>query len=107
MATRTQSMATSQHPPHSSRKNRLNSYARYSGLGIQMLVFIFAGMYGGYKLDRLLYLKFSAFTIFLCLLGTAIAILLSIKNFTKKKFVLFLHEFFLLPEKYNFFFCTF
>jgi len=49
-----------------------------------MLVFIFAGMYGGYKLDRLLHLKFPAFTIVLSLLGTAIAIWLAIKDFTRK-----------------------
>ena len=71
-------------PPHSSRKNRLSSYARYSGLGIQMLVLIFAGMYGGYKLDRLVHIKFPAFTIVLSLLGTAVAIWLAVKDFTKK-----------------------
>lgn len=76
--------ATNPQPPRSSRKNRLNSYTRYSGLGIQMLVLIFAGMYGGYKLDQLLRLKFPIFTILLSLGGTAGAIWLAVKDFTKK-----------------------
>jgi len=49
-----------------------------------MLALIFAGMYGGYKLDQLLHLKFPAFTIVLSLLATAIAIWLAVKDFTKK-----------------------
>ena len=73
-----------QEPRPSSRKNRLNNYARYSGLGIQTLVLIFAGMYGGYKLDRSLQIKFPVFTLVLSLLGTALAIWMAVKDFTKK-----------------------
>jgi hypothetical protein len=49
-----------------------------------MLVFIGAGMYGGYKLDESLHLKFPAFTIVLSLAGTASAIWYAIKDFRKK-----------------------
>ena len=76
--------ATNPQPPPSSRKSRLNNYARYSGLGIQILVLIFAGMYGGYKLDKYLHLKFPAFTILLSLAGTALAIWYAVKDFRKK-----------------------
>ena len=75
---------TNPQPSPSSRKSRLNNYARYSGLGIQILVLIFAGMYGGYKLDRLLHLKFPAFTLVLSLLGTSLAIWYAIKDLRKK-----------------------
>jgi ATP synthase protein I len=77
-------MAATNPQPPPSRKNRLNNYARYSGLGIQMVVLIAAGMYGGYKLDKWLHLKFPAFTILLSLAGTAGAIWYAIKDFKKK-----------------------
>jgi len=37
------------------RKRQLNSYARYSGMGLQMLVIILIGVFGGYKLDQWLH----------------------------------------------------
>jgi F0F1-type ATP synthase assembly protein I len=37
------------------KKQQLNSYARYSGMGLQMLVIIMAGVFGGYKLDQWLH----------------------------------------------------
>jgi hypothetical protein len=49
-----------------------------------MLVLIFAGMYGGYKSDQLLHIKFPVFTITFSLLGTAVAIWLAVKDFTEK-----------------------
>jgi len=78
-------MATNpQHQP-SRRKNRLDAYGRYSGLGIQMLAIIFAGMYGGYKLDNFLNFKFPVFTIVLSLFSVAVAISLVVKDFSKRK----------------------
>jgi hypothetical protein len=53
-------------------------------MGIQILVLIFAGMYGGYKLDRSLQIKFPVFTIVLSLLGTGVAIWMAVKDFTRK-----------------------
>jgi len=49
-----------------------------------MVVLIGVGMYGGYKLDKSLHLKFPAFTILLSLAGTAGAIWYAIKDFRKK-----------------------
>jgi F0F1-type ATP synthase assembly protein I len=37
------------------KKQQLNSYARYSGMGLQMLIIILAGVFGGYKLDQWLH----------------------------------------------------
>lgn len=78
-------MATNPQPPHSSRKNRLSTYGRLSGLGIQMLVLIFAGMYGGVRLDESLHLKVPVFTIILSLSGVAVAIWIAVKDSTPKK----------------------
>jgi len=34
------------------KKRQLNAYARYSGMGLQMLAIILIGVFGGYKLDQ-------------------------------------------------------
>lgn len=39
----------------------INSFAKYSGLGLQMLVTIGVGAWLGYKLDQYLELKFPVF----------------------------------------------
>jgi ATP synthase protein I len=67
-------------------KKQLNSYAKYSIMGFQMGAIIFAGMYGGIKLDEWLGLKkFPAFTLILSLLSVFAAIWFAIKDFLKKK----------------------
>ena len=64
------------------RKN-LNSYARYSGIAIQMLVIICLGVFGGWKLDQLL--SFSPlFTVILSLGAVIIAIYHAVKDLLKK-----------------------
>jgi len=65
------------------KKKQLNSYARYSAIGIQMLVIIAAGTFGGYKLDVWLNLKFPVFLIVLSLLSVSLAIYHAIKDFIK------------------------
>ena len=76
---------TSPQPQRSPRKNRLDVYARYSGMGIQMLVIIFAGTYGGIKIDEYLTLKFPVFTIVLSLLSVVFAIWFVVKDLIRKK----------------------
>ena len=78
-------MAKSPQSPPSPRKNRLDSYAKYSGMGIQMLVIIFAGTFGGIKLDEVLTLKFPVFTIVLSLLSVVLAIWFVVKDLIRKK----------------------
>jgi len=39
------------------KKRELNSYARYSGMGFQMVAIILIGVFGGYKLDQFFHTK--------------------------------------------------
>ncbi|MFN8242213.1 MAG: AtpZ/AtpI family protein [Bacteroidales bacterium] len=63
--------------------NPLHGYARYTGLGIQMVVIILVTVWGGRKLDSLLNLETPVFTIVLSLLGVFAAIYTAIKDFIK------------------------
>jgi F0F1-type ATP synthase assembly protein I len=63
------------------RKKQLNNYAKYTGLGIQMLVIIGAGVFGGYYLDTWLENSFPVFLILLSILSVGIAIYHAIKDF--------------------------
>ena len=51
------------------KKNYLNNYAKYSSIAFQMLAIILIGVWGGYKLDEWLDLKFPIFTVTLSLLS--------------------------------------
>lgn len=62
-------MGQSQDPSQPRQKlNQYNSYLRYSGLAIQLLVVIAAGGFLGYKIDGWLDLRFP---VFMLLLGLA------------------------------------
>ena len=61
----------------------LNNYARYSGIGIQMVIIILITVWGGIKLDKLFLLETPVFTIILSLLGVAAAIYTAIKDFIR------------------------
>lgn len=75
-------MALEQPEPSNPKKsNRYNSYLKYSGLAIQMVVVI--GVFGwlGYKLDQYLGLNFPAFLlsfIFLAFIGMMVQLYRSI-----------------------------
>jgi len=62
-------------------KDKLKNYAKYSGLGFQMLAIIFIGVFGGVKLDEYLKLEFPIFTVVLSLLSVVLAIYFAIKDF--------------------------
>ena len=51
---------------------------------MQMGLVIGIGVFGGFKLDKLLSLKFPIFTLFFSLASVALAIYLAIKDFIKK-----------------------
>jgi F0F1-type ATP synthase assembly protein I len=72
--------------PQKAAKN-LKEYARYSNLGMQMIVVILLGVFGGIKLDKWLHTKFSIFTVVLSFLGVMLGIYIGLKDFirTKKK----------------------
>jgi F0F1-type ATP synthase assembly protein I len=61
----------------------LPAYAKYTGLGVQMLVIILVTVWGGNKLDKLFGLETPVFTIILSLLGVFTAIYTAIKDFIK------------------------
>lgn len=66
-------------------KERLNNYAKYSGIVFQMLVIIGLGVYGGIKLDEWLHTKFPVFTVVLSFLSVILAIYYVIKDFINFK----------------------
>ena len=61
----------------------LNAYAKYTGLGIQMVVIILACVWGGRELDKYLAFKTPVFTIVLSLLGVFAAIYTAVRDFIK------------------------
>ena len=61
----------------------LNAYAKFSALGIQMLVIIGGGCYSGYKLDEYYQNTTPVFTIILSLVSIAIAMYIVLKDFIK------------------------
>jgi len=66
------------------KKRQLNSYARYSGMGLQMLVIIMIGVFGGYKLDE--WLKTGPLLIIIfSLLSVIISIYSVTRNFLRKR----------------------
>ena len=66
------------------KKKGLDNFIRYSNIGIQMLVIIIAGVFGGYKIDVWMENKFPIFLITLSTLAVAAAIYTAVKDFLKK-----------------------
>jgi F0F1-type ATP synthase assembly protein I len=70
-------------PEKDKENNGLKDFARYSGLGVQMVVIILITVWGGIKLDKLFLFKTPVFTIILSLLGVFAAIYFAVKDFIK------------------------
>ena len=60
------------------KKRQLNSYAHYSGMGLQMLVIIMVGVFGGYKLDQWLHTG-----PFLIIIFSLLSVIISIYSVTR------------------------
>ncbi|MFO8055451.1 MAG: AtpZ/AtpI family protein [Bacteroidales bacterium] len=58
----------------------LHSYAKYSGIAIQMMVVITAGIWGGVELDKLTGMDFPLLTVILSIVSVSLAIYISIKD---------------------------
>lgn len=69
--------------PKNPKQNSLNSYAKYSALGIQMALIIGGGCYGGYKLDSYYNNTTPVFTIILSLVSIGLAMYVVLKDFIK------------------------
>jgi ATP synthase protein I len=70
-------------PEKNQENNGLSDYARYTGLGVQMIAIILVTVWGGIKLDKLLGLESPVFTIILSLIGVFVAIYTAVKDFIK------------------------
>ena len=64
-------------------KDKLNAYAKYSGLAIQMGVIIGVGVFAGQYLDGVFEFKTPWLTIFLSLVGVFLALYIVIKEVIK------------------------
>jgi len=67
----------------STKKNKLNAYAKYSSMVIQMGLIITIGAFSGLKLDKILNNHFPVFTLILSIFSVAVAIYLAIKDIIK------------------------
>lgn len=65
------------------QKDRLNNYARFTGIGFQMLVTIGLGVFAGVKLDEKFPNQYSTFTIICSLASIGIALYSVIKQVSK------------------------
>jgi ATP synthase protein I len=77
-------------PPNPNKNNQsgLQSYARYSGLALQMVAIILAFVWAGKKIDDFFFQGRSIFIIGLSLLGVFLAMYVALKDLlkiTKKK----------------------
>jgi len=63
----------------------LNAYARYGGMGFQMLAIILIFYWVGQKLDKHTTSEFPAFTAILSFLGVVAALYVTLKDFIRKE----------------------
>lgn len=70
-------------PEKDPETNGLTDYAKYTALGVQMIVIILVTVWGGIKLDKLLGFEKPVFTVILSLVGVFAAIYTAVKDFIK------------------------
>lgn len=63
--------------------DQMAKYARFTGIGFQMIAIILISVWGGIKLDKLFLFETPVFTAILSLLGVFAAIYTAIKDFIK------------------------
>ncbi len=68
-----------------SKNKTLHNYAKYSGIAMQMIAIILAGVFGGIKLDEFLKLETPIFTIILAIIAVVLAMYFVIKDLIKFK----------------------
>jgi len=67
------------------KDNPLKFYAKYSSLGLQMIVIILAGAFGGREIDKNIESEFPVFTVVLTILTTIVAIVYGMREIFKQK----------------------
>jgi hypothetical protein len=65
------------------KSNKLDAYAKYSSIAIQMAVIITVGTVGGVKLDEFFEFEFPLLTLILSLFSVILAMYLAIKDVIK------------------------
>ena len=68
--------------------DKLNNYAKYTGIAFEMAAIIALGVWGGVTWDKHTSWKFPVFTVICSLSGVAIALYIAVKDFlfiNKKK----------------------
>lgn len=66
------------------KREKLNNYARFTGIAFQMIVIILAGVFGGIKMDKWLGNENHLFTAIFSLLAVILSIYTVIKDIIKK-----------------------
>jgi len=64
-------------------KQKLNAYAKYSTMALQMGVIITIGAFGGLKIDQYFDFSFPIFTLSLSIISVFLAVYLAIKDIIK------------------------
>lgn len=67
------------------KESPLKFYARYSSLGLQMVIIILAGAFGGRELDKFVQYEFPVFTVTLTILFTIGATIYGMRELFRKK----------------------
>ncbi|WP_412559632.1 AtpZ/AtpI family protein [Winogradskyella sp. MIT101101] len=68
------------HKPHKDQKDKLNTYARFSSIALQMFAIIGVGTYAGVKLDEYYPNEHNLYTIILSLLSVVLSIVFVIRR---------------------------
>ena len=71
------------HQRNNKEQKKLNAYAKYSSISIQMGLIIVIGTFGGKKIDIFFNLDFPIFTLILSISAVIIAVYLAIKDIIK------------------------
>lgn len=66
--------------PHQDQKDKLNSYARFSGIAIQMFAIIAVGTFIGVKLDKAYPNEHNLYTLMLSLLSVILSVVYVIRR---------------------------
>lgn len=66
------------------KKSLIDNYGKYSSIAMQMAIIIFAGVFGGYKIDKYFQLRIPVFTLVLSMTSVGLAIYIVIKDLLKK-----------------------
>jgi hypothetical protein len=66
-------------------ENPLKFYAKYSSLGLQMIVIIVGAAFGGREIDKHTKWEFPVFTVSLTIFGAVVAIVYGMREIFKQK----------------------